>query len=314
MRQIARVVLAFVMAGGLSFADDKVELKHSPEYATGQVIRSVSESTVDQTLILAGMNINTKVESNSATRDTVGETKDGKTTLNGEFEYFIVNLETPIGNFNFDSGKTEPPANSPPQLAPLYDLFAATSKAKWVMTLNSTPAVESIAFEGDPFGSLEDSGSSDVSPERFQQEYNIMFRRFPDGPVAVGDTWKRSEESHLGNGQLLRYEREFKYLGPKPESGTTVDLIEMRALSVQYEIDGGSQQPFKLVSSDLKVESAEGMLSYDRRHRMFSLQTDKVHVVGALEFSISVNGQEQKLPGELDLTIETKETSEPVSQ
>ncbi|MBL8848223.1 MAG: hypothetical protein JNG89_01000 [Planctomycetaceae bacterium] len=314
MRQIAMALMAFLVAGGLSFADDKVELKYAPGYAAGQVIRAVSESKVNQTLVLAGMNIDTKVESFAATRETVGETVDGKTKLNSEFEYFIVNLETPIGNFNFDSAKSDAPVNAPPQLAPLYDLFKATSKAKWVATLNTKPEIESIAFDGTPFEGLEDSVRSEVSPERFQQEYNLMFRRFPDGPVAVGDTWKRTEESQLGNGQLLRYEREFKYLGPKPESGTTVDLVEMRTLSVQYEIGAGSQLPLKLVSSDLKVESAEGMLSYDRRYHVFTVQTDKVHVVGSLEFSISLNGQEQKLPGELDLTIETKQTSEPVSK
>jgi hypothetical protein len=314
MRQIARVVLAFVIAGGLSFADDKVELKYSPKYTTGQVVRSVTETKVDQTLVLAGMQIPTKVESFSATRDTVGEASDGKTKVHGEFEYFIVNLETPIGNFNFDSGKTDAPSNAPPQLQALNDLFKATSKSKWVATVNPTPEVEKIEFEGNPFEGLDESARSEITPERFQQQYNMMFRRFPDGPVAVGDTWKRTEESQLGNGQILRYEREFKYLGPKTENGKPAELIEMKTVGVQYEIGAGSQLPLKLNNSDLKVASSEGMLIFDRAFGTFISQTDKVEVEGTLEFTINLNGQEQKLPGELDLTIETKETSEPLSK
>lgn len=312
MRCIAHVLAALALLIGRVSADDKVELVHKPDFATGRVIRQVSEMTMEQTLVLAGMNIDSKIESFSATRDTVGETTpDGKTKMHGEFEYFIANIETPVGNLSFDSGKSAGGGDTAPLLQPVYDLFQATSKAKWVAIVNSKPEIESIAFEGNPFDGLEDSVKGEVTPERFMHEYNIQLRRLPGTPVAVGDTWKRTEEVNAGNGQTLTLEKVFKYTGPKTENGNTVDRIEIQTLAVDYTIGSGSQLPFKLDSSDLNIAASEGQMTFDRRYRIVTQQAEKVRIGGKLAFTINVNGQEQKLPSELDLTIDAKLITEP---
>lgn len=312
MRCIPRVLTALTLLIGAASAADKVELVHKPDFARGRVIRQVSEMKMDQTLVLGGMNIDTKVESFSATRETIGETTpDGKTRVHGEFEYFIANLETPVGNLSFDSGKTEGASDTSPLLQPVYDLFQATSKAKWTAVVNSKPEIESIAFEGNPFDALDDSVKGEVTPERFMHEYNLQLRRLPGAPVAVGDTWQRTEEVNAGNGQTLTFEKEFKYLGPQTENGNTVDLVDVKTLSVDYAIGSGSQLPLKLDSSELTVTASEGRMTYDRRFRIVTRQTDKAQIGGKLAFTINVNGQDQKLPSELDLTIDSKLTTEP---
>ncbi|MFO1091941.1 MAG: hypothetical protein U0992_01320 [Planctomycetaceae bacterium] len=312
MRSLVRLLLVAAMVGGAALADDKVELKFNPEFKTGNVVRQVGETKVDQTLTLAGQDIDTKVESFTATRETVGEaTSDGKTTLGGEFEYFIVDLQTPVGTFKFDSANASGKDQAQGPLAPLYDVFEATSKAKWIATLNSKPEIESIEFDGNPFEGLDPNAKSEITPERFKQEFNTQLQRYPDGPVAVGDTWKRTEESQIGSGQVLKYEKEFKYLGSETKDGKTFDRIDVKTLSVDYSIGAGSQLPLTLNSSDLKITSSEGLMLYDRNLKQVTAQNENVQIEGDLEFTIKLNGQEQKLPGKLKLNIVSKQTTEP---
>lgn len=312
MQSLARLLFAAAIVGGTAFADDKVELTYKPEFKTGNVIRQLSETKVNQTLTLGGMDIDTKVVSNTATRETVGETtSDGKTKLTGDFEYFIVDLQTPVGKFTFDSGNASGKDQAQGPLAPLYDLFEATSKAKWIATVNSKPEIESIEFDGNPFEGLDPNVKSEITPERFKQEFNTQLKRFPDGPVAVGDIWKRTEESQIGSGQTLKYEKEFKYLGSETKDGKTLDRIDIKTLSVDYSIGAGSQLPLTLNSSDLKIASSEGLMLYDRNLKLVVEQNEDIQIEGPLEFTIKLNGQEQKLPGKLKLNIAGKQTTEP---
>lgn len=314
MRQISCVVFAIVLAGGPLFAEDKVEIVHRPDYSPGAVYRQLSETAIDQTLVLAGMNVPSKVETYITVLETVGEpTDEGKTQISSEFEHFIVDLETPVGDYSFDSARDES-SNVPPPLQPVDDLFRATSTAKWTTTLNSKPEIESIEFEGDPFEGIAEEMQSEVSPKKFKEEYNTQLRRFPEGPVAEGDSWKRTEEFQAGNGQVLTFEKEFVYLGVEVRNGRTLDKIGVKTLTVDYDIGAGSQLPLTLDSSELEIAESEGQMLYDRELKMVTENSEKTQIVGNLGFTVSIGGQEQKLPGELDLTIQVKVTTDKQDQ
>jgi hypothetical protein len=180
--------------------------------------------------------------------------------------------------------------------------------------MNSTPEIESIEFVGNPFGDLDPNAAKEVTPQRFMDEYNNRLRHYPDGPVAVGDKWERTEEVQIGSGQMLKFKKEFTYLGTEEKSGTTFDKVGVKSLTVDYEIGEGGQLPLKLDESNLEVASSEGVLLYDRKLKMFTSEAEKLQIKGTLTFTIDINGQKQKFPGNLDLTIEAKQTSEPKSK
>jgi hypothetical protein len=295
-------------------AQAQVEIKQAPDYKPGDVIRSVSEVKTKQTLVLAGMIIDTNLESFSATKETIGErTSDGKTPISTEFEYFIVNLETPLGKYAFDSNSPDA-GNKVAGLEGLDDLFKALSTAKWTAVMNDKPEIESLKFEGDPFGNLDEASKKEVSSDRMLQDYNLQFARFPDAPVNVGDKWTRTEEMMIGNGQFLKFEREFEYLGTEESGGKVFDKIGIKALSVQYGIGEGSSLPLKLDDSKLEIASTEGTMLYDRELKTITSTSEKTRMKGDINFSIDINGQKQKLPGQVDLTIESKHTVEPPQQ
>lgn len=313
MRRLTQFL--FTVALGLTavsaVAADKVEITYQPELAAGSTIRDVADMSLKQSLVLGGMNIDTAAENHSATISTVGEkSADGKTTLQTKFEYFIVGIDTPIGKFDFDSGNKSEENKVQGPLAPLNDLFRATADAEWVATLNAKPEVEAIEFVGTPFANIDPNLGNEVTPQRFMDEYNNQLRRYPDGPVAVGDKWQREEVSPIGSGQTLTFTKEFTYEGTEENSGATFDKISIKSLTVQYAIGSGSQLPLKLEGSNLKIASSEGVLLYDRQKKMVTSASEKLQVTGTLDFTISVDGKTQKLPGELDLTIDGKTTSE----
>lgn len=318
MRQLSRFVLTFALgiAGGLCLAADKVEIAHKPDHKPGATVRDVSDTALAQSLTLAGMNIETEVESHSATQSTVVEqTSDGKTKLNGKFEYFIVSMDMPmIGKIAFDSSKTADNPNVPEQLQPVMDMFRAVSRAEWEAVMTSKPEVESIAFIGNPFEGLDQNVATDVTPERFKVEANNRLRRYPDGPVAVGDKWERTEDVSVSGGQKLTFKKEFTYLGTEEKSGTTFDKIGVKSLTVDYSIGSDAKIPLKLEDSKLEIAASEGLLLYDRTLKMITSETEKLQIKGPLTFSIEINGKAQKLPGDLDLTIEVKQSSEPVTK
>ncbi|REJ93426.1 MAG: hypothetical protein DWQ34_10985 [Planctomycetota bacterium] len=288
----------------------QVDLSYQPNLEPGDVIRSVTELKMEQNLVLGGMNVDTSVENFSATLETVGEpTAEGNTPFLTEFEYYIVNLTTPAGDYSFDSGSPES-ATGAGELERLTDLFTALSKAKWTTVIADGPEVESIEFEGEPFADLEEDLAREAKPEKFRQDYEQLFARYPDEPVSVGDSWTRTETSELGGGQTFKIEKKFTYVGTEEVDGATVDKISVEALSVVYNIGPESPLPLKLEKSDLEVSDSEGMMIYDREQGRITDIEESMRIKGELNFSFEVNGQKTPLPGTIDLKIEGKQSGE----
>jgi hypothetical protein len=291
-------------------AQAQVKIEQAPEYKAGQVIRTVAEQKTKQTLTIAGMNVDTKAEVFTAVRETVGEQTANGTPINGEFEYFILNLTTPVGEVAFDSQNPDA-GNAPGELAQFVDLFKASSKAKWTTLMTDSKTVKSVTYEGEPFKDLPDALQKETNPERYKKEYETQLARFPDGPVSPGDTWKRTEEPDIGGGQSFKMEKEFTYIGTEEVGGKTFDKIGVKCLSCRYHMTGEGGAPIKVEDAELKVLETEGTMLYDREQKTITSTTEKVRLQGDLKMTLDINGQKQELPGAVDLTIESKSTVEP---
>ena len=304
-----RVVLAAALCLTASAgAQAQVDLSYKPKLESGDVTRNVAELKMEQNLVLAGMNVDTSVESFSATLETAGEaTADGNTPFATEFEYFIINLSTPVGDYSFDSGSPEA-AKGSGELNRLTDLFTALSAAKWTAVISDEPKIESFEFNGEPFADLDEELSRDATPERFIQDYEQRFGRYPDAPVSEGESWKRTEVTNLGSGQTFTIEKEYTYVGSEEVDGATVDKISVKAVSVEYDLGQGNPLPLTLEKSDLEFSESEGTLIYDRAQGRITSAHESMRIEGQLDFSINVNGQKMEFPGEIDLKIEASET------
>lgn len=287
----------------------QVKIVHDPEYKTGDVIRTVTEVKTNQSLVIAGTNDDRKSEVFMATKESVGEsTADGKLPMKGEFEYFIANITTQVGDVAFDSGNPDA-LKAPGPLAPVGELFKAISKSTWTTTLNGKK-VESVEYDGDPFQDLPDAMRTLVKSDRMKKELEIKVARFPDGAVSPGDTWKRTEEQELGGGQSFTFGKEYTYIGPEEVGGKTFDKIGVKALTCRYHLNPDGGLPVKVDDADLAVAESEGTILYDRESHTFTSTSEKVHLKGDLKLTIDISGQTRQLDGSLDLTIDTKATVE----
>jgi hypothetical protein len=76
---------------------------------------------------------------------------------------------------------------------------------------------------------------------------------------------------------------------------------------VKLKVDPDSQLPAKVTKSDLKAESSDATILFDREAGRVVEARGKLHVKGSM--TLSAMGQD--IPGELDLTIETNQELQP---
>lgn len=75
-------------------------------------------------------------------------------------------------------------------------------------------------------------------------------------------------------------------------------------------MDADAPSPLKVIKSDLKVEASDGTMFFDREAGCVVESKGKTQIKGSMTFSIN----DMELPGELDLTIETKDEKQPAAK
>lgn len=284
--------------------------------ATAQVVlpikrlegTSVSRGTfkVQQTLNIAGMNVETKVDVVSRTRYTVGKPgADGKTPVVSKGEGTTFKLSAPGVEVDFDSSKPDAAKSDLPQIQAIIDTLKVSAGATYTLVFGKDNKIVEVLgidklLETAPPAAV-DTLREELKLERLKQENDQETARLPDGPVKMGDRWMRTEVMNLGAGQTLTFETYFEYLGTAEKNGRTLDKIGIFRSTVKYAIKPGGAIPLTVVNSELKVDSSTGAFLFDREAGAVVESTETVRVTGPMTFSI--NGME--LPGSLDLTLET---------
>ncbi len=282
------------------FAD--AELVHAPEYQKGQVIKTEIETNLEQTLIIAGMNVETGAENFLTTEETVKEVTADKAVLGGRFSAILMELKLPGGqSISFDSGN--PNVEIPPApFGEVVKFLKLMANSTWTTELDGNRQVTGLKYEGDFLSKVPDGFKDQVSQEQRIIDSKTTINRLPGKSVKVGEKWERNEEANLGSGQTFYSVREYTYVGPEEHNGKKMEKIKAVTKSIQYDITGGGALPVELKDSDLKVKSSEGVLWYDPELKQVVESSDVTHVVGELTF---VTGG-MELPAKLDLTMKVK--------
>jgi hypothetical protein len=110
-----------------------------------------------------------------------------------------------------------------------------------------------------------------------------------------------------GGGNDLVFKRKYEYVGTEKKGDRTLDRIKVTTIEAKLKDDPDSQAPAKITKSDLKVESSEGSILFDREAGRIVEARNKVHLKGTM--TLSAGGQE--IPGELDVQLETGRELQP---
>ncbi len=261
--------------------------------------------SLDQTLNILGMDMRTQAEISSTNTFTTGKpAADGTVRIQERTDSVMASFSLPGGLVAmYDSAKPETVKSDNPTLQGVLESFHLTVGKSVTRVIDGANRL--VALEGTE--QLLEKASPEAQAA-LRREYSLEMRkrtweqnrkRLPDGPVKVGDKWKRSEVLSIGGGQLLTYTAHYDYQGTVEKNGKTYDKLGIIHDSVVYSIEEGSPLPFKVAASDLKPEATSGTLLFDRERGEIVENTQSSTVAG----DIMLDAGGMMVPAQLKLSV-----------
>lgn len=207
---------------------------------------------------------------------------------------------------NYDS--TDPNAKiDNPDLAFLGDVFKMASQVTYTVVLDGRNKVKAIEgtekllekvdkLDEKARGLIRSQFESDKLKAQFEQDHGNL----PDVLARPGDSWERTENLEGAAGQKLSFRKKYEYTGTEKKGDRTFDKIKVKATEVKLTQDADDAAPFKITKSDLKVNSSEGTILFDREAGCVVESQGKTQIKG----SLTITAQGQELAGELELNLD----------
>lgn len=303
--------LLFVCLGPAAHAQVKLEHK----FPEGRKSTFKTTSKTHQILSIMGMDTETEAEESVVTTSSIGKRNaDGTLPVAQKIESIRTQLTLPGGiNVTFDS--TDPNAKiDNPQLAFIGDVLKALVGMGYTIVLDAKDKVKFVegteAFDAKVEGLAPQAAAAlrgRLSAEKIKQAFQQEIGSLPDVLARQGEPWEATDVMDLGYDQSLTLRKRYEYLGTVEKEGKSLDKIGVRSLTVVYAMDPKSASPLKATKSDLKVESSEGTILFDREAGESIESTLVTRVKGDLTFE--AGGKE--LPSTLDLTLDVSSKREP---
>lgn len=305
-RVLVPAMAAVLVAGVGSVARAQVKLEYRfPEESKSS---HRTEVKTHQILSIMGMDVETSAEETIVTSTAVGKRKpDGTLPIIEKIESLKAQIELPGGiNITFDSSNPEAKIDNA-QLAFLGDVFRAVTGAGYTLVLdakNKVKFVEGTEALEAKFASLEPSAAAvlkgRMSTEKLKHAFEQSHGNLPDVLARPGEPWEVTETMDIGGDQTLTFRKRYEYLGTAEHGGKKLDKIGVKAQAVTYAMDPNSQNPVKATKSDLKVDSSDGTLWFDRD----AGQVVESRQVTRVKGDLTLNVNDKDLPSTLDLTLE----------
>lgn len=300
MRKLICGIALFLSAAASASA--QVNLVNQPDYKPGRETKATTEMKLDQTLTIAGMPIETKVENFVVQNFKVGEPQtDGNVPVAQKTESMQLNLSAAGMTFNFDSGN--PNTDVPnPIFKSVAEFLAKMCKAEQQIVYGADGKVKEVKWKDDVFANVDPMYKSEVDPETLKKTIQQELDRLPGKTVNKGDSWTRTEEVNLGASQKMTIENEYTYTGPATVDGKAVEQISVKAKSVKLTMDGPTAEGVLFKNAEVSVKDSSGTLSYDPALKTITRSESAIHLTGKL--TLEAGGME--LPTDLDLKLNVK--------
>jgi hypothetical protein len=280
-------------------------VKLEARFPEGQTLRYRIQTNMNQLVTNLGMEMPGNLNRTVICSQTIGKRRgDSTLPIAVKVESFRERQRLPGGlDVSYDSKDAAAKvANS--DLAFFNDVYRVAGRVAYTIVLDEKNKVKAI--EGadalrekverlDP--SARDLLRSRVAADTFKAEFEQGLAVLPDGPVKPGDSWERTEAVDSGSGLELALRKKYEYAGTEKKGGKTLDKITGKVIEARCQQDTDSASPVKLTKSDLKVESSEGTVLFDREAGRVVESRGQVQLKGGL--TMSAQGQDQRVNIEL---------------
>jgi len=308
---VTTVGVGLMMMAAAPAARAQVKLEY--KFPEGQTLTYKTTMKMNQILTLAGMEIPTEVEQTIVSSRVIGK-RAGDSTLpvQEKVEAFRADMSLPGGmQITFDSKQPDAKIENE-QLAFLADVFKLAGETTYTVVLdgqNKVKAIEGtekLQEKADKLNPLvRDTMRNRFSAEKLKVGFEESHGNLPDVLARPGEPWERTMTINSDQELILR--KKYEYAGTEKRGDKTLDKITVKTLDIKMKSDPNSQAPSKVTKSDLKVDSSDGTILFDREAGRVVESRDKLHVKGSL--TVAAAGQEY--PGELDLTMDTTQELQP---
>jgi len=293
----------------------RAQVKLEYKFPEGTKSLFQTNAKVHQILSIMGQDIETEADEAVVTSSSIGKRNaDGTLPIAQKVESIRSQLSLPGGNnVTFDSANPDAKIENP-QLAFLGDVYRALVGVGYTVVLDDKNKVKFVegtegfaakieALEGPAALALKGR----LSAEKIKREWEQHHANLPEVLARKGEPWEHTQTSDIGGDQTLTFRKRYDYLGPVTVDGKSLEKIDVRAVSVKYEMDPNSASPLKVTKSDLKIDSSEGTLLFDRETGQIVDSKEKTRIKGDL--TLTAGGKE--LPSTLDLTFDTSGQRDP---
>ena len=322
--EICRAGLSIVVTLGATclgtcwpqMAQAQVKLEY--KFPEGRKLTYKTTSRVRQ--VLTFMNI----EQESIMRETkewtrsVGKRRgDSTLPIEEKVQFLRDEFTFPGGTkLTLDSSAPEIKINNP-ELKFLGDVFKLESAVAYAVVLDGQAKVKAI--EGtEKLNKEAEKLSTPIAREEFQNEIAIdrlktkfeqAIHNFPDVPTRTGEPWERTEVLEV-NGKTFTVRKKYEYRGTEKKGDKTLEKISYKVLEVKYDQDPKAKSPVNVVKSDLKVESSDGTILFDREEGNVVSTSDKLRIKGNMTYS--AGGVDQG--GAFDLNFDANTKLQPTAK
>lgn len=257
--------------------------------APGSNRTTTQVTQMTQVLDANGLEVKTGASQTMVTSAVAGQpTPDGRIPLRHQVESLAAKIELPFDlRADFDSQKELKPTGT--NVDPVLHALKAYSSANWTTLLDRK--MKAVAVEGNEqfLAQLSEETqqglNSQLSDEALKRSHNQLIDSLPVKPVAVGDTWTRKQFADFDLGQIMEFEKRYRYEGVAKFQGRPFDKISQEVTSVTVQL-GENPLELKLKESDLKVNASEGTIYFDRRTGWIHYAEEETKISGQLSFEL----------------------------
>ena len=294
-----------------AFAQVKLEYK----FSEGKKLSYKITSKKHQSLTFMGMEVESDEDRTSVESFTVGKRRgDSSLPITRKVESLRVQMTLP-GGIQLTYDTTDPNSRiDVPGFTFLGDVFKLAGEVAYTVVLDDHNKVKTV--EGaeklkekieklDPKTQdmIRNEYEADTLKRSFEQAISVL----PDILARPGEPWERTQIIDTDRGQSLNFRKKYEYLGTEKKGDKTLDRISIKVLEVKNETKSDSNLPLKTGKSELKVESSEGRILFDRDLGRPVSVREKVRIKGNINYS--ANGMD--IPTAVNLSIETNVELQP---
>jgi len=305
---LASAALAAGMLTAIAAPPARAQVKLEHKFPEGQKLTYSSGLKIHRMLTVAGMEYPVDVDQVVTITRSIGRRAADQTlSIAEKIETFRSELTLP-GNIRiaFDSkdGKLETDEKDLEYLGEIFRFLPGIEYTVVLDARNGVKAIEGAEKLQEKAEKLDarvrDAMKARLSAEKLRTRFDQELQILPDVLARPGEPWERTGLTEVVDMEL-EFRRKYEYVGTVKKGDRELDKIIVHATGATYRDDPNAQAPLKVTKAELKVESSEGTILFDRMAGRVVSDREKVRIKGTL--TLSAQGQE--FPGELDATIET---------